>query len=510
MIRTPLKNSKMSIKMSASFDISFAASASCENATAILLRASGDEGAAGQAHVDPAGVLEKAAKVAGFSAKSMSVLDVLTPQGSEADRITVIGLGKATKLTAHDWLRAGGTAAANFKKAEKVVVYLDVPGLDVNGKTAADFAVGLLLRAYSFDAYKTKKPSDEEKKPKRVDVTIVTVAHKEAEKAFEAAQAVADGVILARDLVNLPPNVLGPVEFAERAEGLKKLGVEVEILGEKEMKKLGMGALLGVAQGSVRPPRLAIMQWNGGSKKDEPIAFIGKGVVFDTGCISLKPGAGMEDMKGDMGGAAAVTGLMHTLAARKAKANVIGVIGLVENMPDGNAQRPGDIVTSMSGQTIEIINTDAEGRLVLADALWYTNDRFKPKFMINLATLTGAITVALGNLQAGLFSNDDELAGQLVEAGDTTQEKLWRMPLGKDYDKIIDSKFADMKNSAGRLAGSVTAAQFLKRFVDETPWAHLDIAGTAMGSPLTEINQSWGSGYGVRLLDELVRAHYED
>ncbi len=218
----------------------------------------------------------------------------------------------------------------------------------------------------------------------------------------------------------------------------------------------------------------------------------------------------MEDMKGDMGGAAAVTGLMHTLAARKAKANVIGVIGLVENMPDGNAQRPGDIVTSMSGQTIEIINTDAEGRLVLADALWYTNDRFKPKFMINLATLTGAITVALGNLQAGLFSNDDELAGQLVEAGDTTQEKLWRMPLGKDYDKIIDSKFADMKNSAGRLAGSVTAAQFLKRFVGETPWAHLDIAGTAMGSPLTEINQSWGSGYGVRLLDELVRAHYED
>lgn len=496
--------------MSAKFDISFANSASLDDASAVLLQLSGENAPAGQAQVDPAGVLERAAKVAGFTAKSMSVLDVLAPQGSPAERIVVIGLGKPAKVTAHDWLRAGGTAAANFKKAEKVVVYLDALGIEVDGKAAADFALGLLLRAYSFDDFKTKKKSDEDKTPKSVDVTIVTAAHAEAKSAFETAQAEADGVILARDLVNLPPNVLGPVEFAEKAEELKKLGVEVEILGEKDMKKLGMGALLGVAQGSVRPPRLAIMHWKGGSKKDEPIAFVGKGVVFDTGGISLKQGAGMEDMKGDMGGAAAVTGLMHTLAARKAKANVIGVIGLVENMPDGNAQRPGDIVTSMSGQTIEIINTDAEGRLVLADALWYTNDRFKPKFMINLATLTGAIGVALGNLQAGLFSNDDELAERLTRAGDTTQEKLWRMPLGKDYDKIIDSKFADMKNSSGRLAGSITAAQFLKRFVGDTPWAHLDIAGTAMGAPLSEINQSWGSGYGVRLLNELVRAHYED
>lgn len=496
--------------MSAKFDISFANSASLEDASAVLLQLSGENAPAGQAQVDPSGILAKAAKVAGFTAKSMSVLDVLAPQGSPADRIVVIGLGKPAKVTAHDWLRAGGTAAAQFKKAEKVVVYLDALGIEVDGKAAADFALGLLLRAYSFDDYKTKKKSDDDKAPKSVDVTIVTAAHAQAKLAFETAQAEADGVILARDLVNLPPNVLGPVEFAEKAEELKKLGVEVEILGEKEMKKLGMGALLGVAQGSVRPPRLAIMHWKGGSKKDEPIAFVGKGVVFDTGGISLKQGAGMEDMKGDMGGAAAVTGLMHTLAARKAKANVIGVIGLVENMPDGNAQRPGDIVTSMSGQTIEIINTDAEGRLVLADALWYTNDRFKPKFMINLATLTGAITVALGNLQAGLFSNDDELSERLTKAGETTQEKLWRMPLGKDYDKIIDSKFADMRNSSGRLAGSVTAAQFLKRFVGDTPWAHLDIAGTAMGAPLTEINQSWGSGYGVRLLNELVRAHYED
>jgi leucyl aminopeptidase len=236
---------------------------------------------------------------------------------------------------------------------------------------------------------------------------------------------------------------------------------------------------------------------------------VGKGVVFDTGGISIKPAAGMEEMKGDMGGAAAVTGLMRALAGRKAKVNAIGVIGLVENMPDGNAQRPGDIVTSMSGQTIEVINTDAEGRLVLADALYYTNDRFKPQFMINLATLTGAIMVALGTHHAGLFSNDDELADQLYEAGQATGEKLWRMPLGKEYDKMIDSKFADMKNSSGRYAGSITAAQFLKRFVGDTPWAHLDVAGTAMGSPTNEYSQSWASGYGVRLLDRLVRDNFE-
>jgi leucyl aminopeptidase len=251
------------------------------------------------------------------------------------------------------------------------------------------------------------------------------------------------------------------------------------------------------------------MQWKGGKSKDKTYAFIGKGVVFDTGGISIKPAAGMEDMKGDMGGAAAVTGLMHTLAARKAKVNVVGVIGLVENMPDGNAQRPGDIVKSMSGQTIEVINTDAEGRLVLCDALWYANERFKPAFMINLATLTGAIGVALGAYHAGLFSNDDTLAANLLISGINTGERLWRMPLSRDYDKMIDSRFADMKNTGGRQAGAITAAQFLKRFVGSTPWAHLDIASTAMGAPSDEINQSWGSGYGVRLLDELVRAYYE-
>src|SRR5690606_27022899 len=243
--------------------------------------------------------------------------------------------------------------------------------------------------------------------------------------------------------------------------------------------------------------------------KDQPIAFVGKGVVFDSGGISIKPAGGMEDMKGDMGGAAAVTGLMHALAGRKAKANVIGIIGVVENMLDGNAQRPGDIVTSMSGQTIEVLNTDAEGRLVLADALWYCNERFKPRFMINLATLTGAVIVALGNEHAGLFSNNDDLADRLTKAGIDTGEKLWRLPLGPAYDKLIDSKNADMKNTGGRTAGAITAAQFLQRYVKETPWAHLDVAGTAMGSPTNEISQSWASGYGVRLLDRLVADNYE-
>ena len=283
----------------------------------------------------------------------------------------------------------------------------------------------------------------------------------------------------------------------------------MEILDVPAMQALGMGALLGVGQGSIRPSRLVLMRWNGGAAGAQPVAFIGKGVCFDSGGVSLKPGAGMEDMKGDMAGAACVVGLMHALATRKAKANVVGAIGLVENMPDGNAQRPGDIVTSMSGQTIEIINTDAEGRLVLADVLWHVQNSCKPAFMVDLATLTGAIMVALGQEYAGLFSNNDELAERLAEAGTATGEKLWRLPMGPAYDKLIDSKFADMKNTGGRHGGSITAAQFLQRFVNDTPWAHLDIAGMGMGSPTNDLNQSWGSGFGVRLLDRLVSDHYE-
>ena len=319
----------------------------------------------------------------------------------------------------------------------------------------------------------------------------------------------ADGVVLARDLVNEPANVLYPGEFARRASDLRKLGVLVEVLDVAAMKKLGMGALLGVGQGSAHESKVVVMRWNGGKRGTDPVAFIGKGVCFDSGGISIKPAQGMEDMKGDMAGAACVVGLMRALASRKAKVNVVGAIGLVENMPDGKAQRPGDIVTTMSGQTVEVINTDAEGRLVLADVLHYVNKRFKPRFMINLATLTGAIIVALGQEYAGMFSNDDKLAERLTKAGEATGERVWRMPLGPEYDKMIDSKFADMKNTGGRYGGSITAAQFLQRFVNKTPWAHLDIAGTALGSPQTDINKSWSSGWGVRLLNRLVEDYYE-
>ena len=329
-----------------------------------------------------------------------------------------------------------------------------------------------------------------------------------AEAAFLARQAVAEGTFIARDLVNEPANMLGPVEFAARATELAKIGVEITVLEPERLAELKMNTLLCVAQGSARPARVVVMQWNG-AKKAKPVCFIGKGVCFDTGGISMKPAAGMEDMKGDMGGAACVTGLMHALAARKAKVNAVGIIGLVENMPSGTAIRPGDIVTSMSGQTVEILNTDAEGRLVLCDLITYAQQEFKPRLMVDLATLTGAIMVALGKEYAGLFSNDDKLSKQLFDCGEIVGEKVWRMPLGKAYDKLIDCKNADMKNIGGRFGGSITAAQFLQRFVQGTPWAHLDIAGTAMDSGRTDTNQSWGSGWGVRLLDRMVADHYE-
>lgn len=493
--------------MNSTPSIAFAKFAAPKKGSVFVLAA--DDGAVGEAGkaCDPAGALARAFPVADFSGKFGSVAEVLAPQGTSLDRLVAVGAGKASALDDQAWLRLGGTIAASLRKATEVAVVLDVPGAEVGGRQAANVAAGILLRSYSFDKYKTKKDKDESKKP--VKMTIHCADPTAAKKAFADEAAVIDGVLLARDLVNEPANALGPVEFAARAKGLEALGVEVEILTEKEMKKLGMGSLLGVAQGSPRGARMAVMHWKGGKAKEAPVAFIGKGVTFDTGGNSMKPASGMEEMKGDMGGAAAVTGLIHALAARKAKANVVGVIGLVENAVDGHAQRPGDIVTSMSGQTIEVLNTDAEGRLVLADALWYTNDRFKPKFMVNLATLTGAIMVALGQHYAGLFANNDELAERLSGAGQATQERLWRMPLGAEYDKLIDSKNADMKNIGGRYGGAIIAAQFLQRFVKETPWAHLDIAGTAMGSPPSEINQSWGSGFGVRLLDRLVRDHYE-
>jgi leucyl aminopeptidase len=456
-----------------------------------------------------ANLVKRAAATSQFKGKNGSTLDILAPEGIKIQSLIVIGTGKASELKEKDFLKFGGIAAGKLRAGnDALTIIAESPDGAVKPESAAAIATGVRLRAYKFDRYKTKK-KDGEDGVLRAEASVAVDDVAAARKAFAPNAHTVDGVVMARELVNEPPNVLFPVEFARRAAQLRKLGVNVEILDVKAMTKLGMGALLGVAQGSTRPGRTVIMRWNGGKRGDQPVAFIGKGVCFDTGGISIKGAANMEDMKGDMGGAACVVGLMHALAARKAKVNAVGAIGLVENMPDGNAQRPGDIVTSMSGQTIEIINTDAEGRLVLADVLWYVTKKFKPKFMIDLATLTGAIMVALGTEYAGLFSNNDELAERLIKVGLETGERVWRMPLGPEYDKLIDSQFADMKNTGTRNGGSITAAQFLQRFVDGTPWAHLDIAGTAMGAPKTEINQGWGSGYGVRLLERLVAEYYE-
>jgi leucyl aminopeptidase len=458
------------------------------------------------------GLIKTGATAAGFKGKGMSTLDLIAPQGLDASRLLVVGLGGEKERADLDFAALGGFVMGRIAAGTEAAVAFDLPFAVADpAGAAADFLLGLHLRAYRFDLYKTKKPDDGDK-DKPASVTIGLADPGAARRRAKASEALADGVSLARDLVNEPPNVLYPEEFARRAAELDKLGVEIEVLDEKALAKLGMRALLGVGQGSHYESRVVVMRWNGagkGARAAKPIAFIGKGVCFDTGGISIKPAQGMEDMKGDMAGAACVVGLMHTLAARKAKVNAVGVIGLVENMPDGKAQRPGDIVKSLSGQTIEIINTDAEGRLVLADLLWHVQAKYKPVGMIDLATLTGAILVALAQEYSGLFSNDDDLAGKLEAAGRATGEKVWRMPLGKAYDKMIESKFADMKNTGGRHGGSITAAQFLQRFVNGTPWVHLDIAGSAMGAPASETSQSWASGWGVRLLDRLVADHYE-
>jgi leucyl aminopeptidase len=459
----------------------------------------------------PAGDLVKRAAAADrFTGKSGSALDIVAPTGLPVARLTILGVGKAAKFKAQDFVKLGGGAMGKVPaRAEEATIFAEFSAGSLKPDQAAEVALGTQLRAYVFDRYKTKRKEGEDP-PTKVPVTIAVANAAAASKAWRATQEpVADGVIMARDLINEPANVLFPEEFARRTSVLKKLGVAVEVLDVPAMKKLGMNALLGVGQGSRKDSRVVIMRWNGGKKSDAPVAFIGKGVTFDTGGISIKPAAGMEDMKGDMAGAACVVGLMHALAARKAKVNAVGAIGVVENMPDGNAQRPGDIVKTMNGQTIEIINTDAEGRLVLADVLHYINTRHKPRFMIDLATLTGAIIVALGQEYAGMFGNDDRLCDRLTKAGLATMERVWRMPLGPEYDKQIDSKFADMKNTGGRFGGSITAAQLLARFVDKTPWVHLDIAGTALGSPQNDINKSWSSGWGVRLLNQLVADHYE-
>ncbi len=457
------------------------------------------------------GHIGRAIKASRFHGGGGQYLEILSPAGTRLNRVVLCGVGKADEVAPKDYEAAGGRLVAHLQTSgEKSVVVMAEPvGKGVSDEEmAASVGLGALLRSYRFDRYKTKKKPDS--RPSLTKVTVATSDPQAARKVFKPRHNVAKGVFVTRDLVSEPANILYPAEFAERTKALGELGVEVEVLGQKRLQELGMGALLGVAQGSVHEPKLVVMRWQGAPDgKARPVAFVGKGVTFDSGGISIKPAAGMEQMKWDMGGAGAVTGLMHALAARQARVNAVGVIGLVENMPSGTAQRPGDVVTSMSGQTIEVINTDAEGRLVLADALWYTQDRFKPRFMIDLATLTGAIMISLGHEYAGLFSNNDDLANKLIAAGRKVGEEVWRLPMGPAFDKMINSQIADMKNVGGRFGGSITAAQFLQRFVNDVPWVHLDIAGMAWFDKPKPTIPKGGTGYGVRLLDRLIADHYE-
>jgi leucyl aminopeptidase len=457
------------------------------------------------------GALGKAVKAASFGGKKGQTLELVGLNGAESTRIVLVGAGKRADLTLIESENVGGAGVAPILKSQGVAAAFALDGFSTAkvaaGDAAARIAFGAKLRSYRFDKYRTRLEKDQ--KPALEKLTINTPAA-DAKTKFADLDKLADGVALTRDLVSEPPNVLFPDSFASRCKELESLGVKVTVLGEKEMQKLGMGMLLGVGQGSIRESRLVAMEWMGGKKGDAPVAFVGKGVCFDTGGISLKPGPGMEDMKWDMGGAGAVTGAMAAIAGRKAKANVVGVIGLVENMPDGNAQRPSDIVTSMSGQTVEILNTDAEGRLVLGDAVWWTQEKYKPKTIIDLATLTGAIIIALAHEYAGLFTQDDKLAEQIQNAAKTSGDAVWRMPLSKAHFDMIKSDVADIKNIGPKEGGSSTAAAFIGKFVkDGQSWAHLDIAGMAWNTKDKPICPKGGAGFGVRLLDEFVRANHE-
>ena len=485
-------------------NIQFAASAGDADAIALFVH-DGSVLTSGAREADSrlGGAVARAAEQGRFNGKAGQSALV---GGAAGAQTWVIGAGAEADFRDLNVEAAAAAAYNAAKLSGATTLALELSHLDA--EQAARAAFGARLAAYRFDKYLTKQKP--EKVPSITTIRVVAGDPAAAEKAFESWNAVADAVYFARDLVSEPANVLYPESFAERCKGLKSLGLEIEVLGEKEMEKLGMRTLLGVGQGSVRESQLVVMRWNGGAKDAQPIAFVGKGVCFDTGGISIKPAEGMEEMKWDMGGAAAVAGLMHALAGRKAKVNAVGVLGLVENMPDGAAQRPGDIVVSMSGQSVEVINTDAEGRLVLADALWYTQERFKPKFMVDLATLTGAMIISLGLDYAGVFSNNDDLADAIVSASKPTGEKTWRMPLPEEYDRMIDSAAADVKNSSGRTAGSITAALFLQRFVNNTPWAHIDIAPTAWkkDSKVGTVPDG-ATGYGVRLLNQMVADRYE-
>ena len=430
---------------------------------------------------------------------------------SSYHKVVLFGIGKIDECKAIDIEKLGGklyTAICDEKVSDIDII---IPTINHNDISVACFASalahGIELRSYRFDKYITKQD-----KPIVLKcLHYITTEYKKAEAMYADLSTISKGIFLSRDLVTEPGNVLYPETMADRCRELQDIGLEVEVLDRDEMQELGMGALLGVAQGSVMAPKLIILKWYGLEDKDvQPVSFIGKGVTFDSGGLSLKPANSMMGMKYDMGGAGVVIGLLKTLALRKAKANVIGVIGAVENMPDAGAQRPNDVVTTMSGQTVEVLNTDAEGRLVLADALWYCQDRFKPKFMINLATLTGAMMVALGRTYAGFFTNSDELANRLSDCGKKTDELVWRLPLHEEYDDMIKSDIADMQNIGGNgEAGSITAAQFLQRFVNKTPWCHIDIAGVNWKKNDTDLAPKGATGQCVRLLNQLVKEYYE-
>lgn len=461
------------------------------------------------------GRVGKAIKAAHFKGGAGQVVDILAPDGVDFARVLVIGVGKPEAADGMAVERWAGHAVKRVltSGAEKLVLQPDALPTVSKAEAGSHAALGARLATYRFDTYRTKLKPEHQPTLKEVEIAMDGPAAARARAEKDAA--IVEGVFFARDLVSEPPNVLYPHSFAERLRDLETIGVEVDVLDTATMEKLGMGALLGVAQGSSRPGYLVAMSWKGAaSKKAKPVALVGKGVTFDTGGISLKPGAGMDEMKGDMGGAAAVAGAMKAIALRKAKANVVGIVALVENMPGDNAQRPGDIVTTMSGQTIEVLNTDAEGRLILADAVWYAQDKYEPSAVIDLATLTGAVVVALGNEMAGYYSNDEDLAHAIQAAGTSEGELVWRMPLSPAYDKLIDTPNADMKNIAGKpVAGSIVGAQFVKRFIkDGMPWAHIDIAGTAWKSaPYDDpLSPAWATGYGVRLLNRLIANRYEE
>jgi leucyl aminopeptidase len=452
-------------------------------------------------------MIEAALKQQRFEGDSGSAAELFIDDGGSTRRLLVVGTGKdAAAATAAEKL--GGTGVARLLKSGESKAVIDLTGFDYDEDAAARVALAAALRAWRYDRYRTKLK--DKQKPTLKSVTIVGGGNGAAARWKSRWAPIVEGIDLTRSLVTEPANIIYPESFVDRCRELSKLGIEMDVLDGKQMKELGMGALLGVAQGSGREPRLLVLRWNGGKDGDAPTAFVGKGVTFDTGGISIKPAAGMESMKWDMGGAGAVVGAMKALALRKAKANLIGVCGLVENMPGGNAQRPGDVVTTMSGQTVEVINTDAEGRLVLADAITYVQRKYNPTTVIDLATLTGAILISLGHEFAGLFTPDDELADKLLKAAGESGDKLWRMPLAEPFDRLIDSPIADVKNVGPREGGSITAAQFIKRFVDdEVKWAHLDIAGMAWSDKASSTYDKGATGFGVRLIDQFVADNLE-